>query len=262
MAVDKQYFFDAVRQSLFNGSLSDTQVAVMDGILDSFAGPHDQLAYILATPYHEVGRALEPVAENLNYTAKRMTEVWPTRFKTLAAAKPYAGNPEALGNKVYGGRLGNALNEGYRYRGRGLSQITGKENYTKFGKLMSLDLAGNPDLALQPKIAARILVVGMRDGLFTGKRLTDFIFNGTVDYVNARRIINGDVKTNGEKIAGYAKKFRAALREPAVAVGLPPIVAPAPVPTSSNKPSGSGWTVIVTIVGGIIAAILKALGWF
>lgn len=258
MAVDKKFFFDKVRDSLFGGSLTETQVAVMDGIIDSFTGAHEQLAYVLATPYHEVGRSLEPVAENLNYSAKRMTEVWPSRFKTLDAAKPFANNPEALGNKVYGGRLGNATNEGFRYRGRGLSQITGKENYAKFGKLMSIDLVGNPDLAMQPKIAARILVVGMRDGLFTGKNLSEYIGPTGVDYVEARRIINSDVKANGQKIASYAKKFRDALREPVAVPVTPPIVKPDAV---SAQPSKSGWAVIITIIGGIIAAIAKALGF-
>lgn len=264
MQVDKLFFFDSVRASLFNGSLNENQVAVMDSILDSFTGPFDQMAYILATPYHEVGPGLEPRAEDLSYSARRMTEVWPSRFKTAEAAKPFASNPEALGNKVYGGRLGNATNEGYRYRGRGLSQITGKDNYAKFGKLMSLDLVSNPDLALQPKIAARILVVGMRDGLFTGKKLSDFINSRGVDYVGARAIINADVAANGKKIAGYAEKFRAALREPIAA----PTPAPKPVsrPVTPDKistaPSASGWTVIITIIGGLVTALAKAFGMF
>lgn len=264
-AVDKAYFFDAVRESLFGGSLTENQVAVMDSIIDSYDGSLDRMAYVLATPYHEVGPDLLPVAENLNYTAERITEVWPSRFKTVKAAQPYAGNPEALGNKVYGGRMGNdEPGDGYRYRGRGLSQITGKGMYEKFGKLMSIDLVGNPDLALDPKVAARILVVGMRDGLFTGKSLADYINPGKVDYVGARAIINADVKANGQKIAAYANKFRRALREP--------VAAPSPVPKPdikpvtpdkvSTTPSKSGWAVVLTILGGILTAIFKALGWF
>lgn len=266
MAVDKQFFFATVRESLFKGSLTETQVATMDAIIDSFSGPFDQLAYILATSYHEVGSALEPVAENLNYSAKRITEVWPARFKTLASAKPYANNPEALGNRAYGGRLGNAANEGFRYRGRGFSQITGKANYAKFGKLMSIDLVENPDLALKPAVAARILVVGMERGLFTTRDLTDYVKPGGFDYVGARAIINDDGKTNGKKIAGYAAKFRAALREATAATGVPVTVAPTssepiPTPSTSKRPTNL-IAVILAVVTGAVGAIGKALGWF
>src|SRR5687768_6261119 len=207
MRADKKFFFDTIRQSkLFDGELTETQVATMDAVIDSYSGDSfDHLSYILATPYHEVGKALEPVSENLNYSAKRLREVWPSRFKSDATAKQYANNPQALGDKVYGGRLGNAANEGYLYRGRGLSQITGKENYAKFGKLMSIDLVGNPDLALKPAVAARILVVGMERGLFTGKKLADYDAPGGYMLVGARAIINADAKRstkNGKSTIG------------------------------------------------------------
>lgn len=266
-AVDKAYFFDAVRESLFGGALTENQVAVMDSIIDSYDGSFDRMAYVLATPYHEAGRPLLPVAENLNYSAKRIREVWPSRFRSDKAAEPYANNPEALGNKVYArDDLGNDKpGDGYRYRGRGLSQITGKAMYAKFGKLMAIDLVGNPDLALDPKIAARILVVGMRDGLFRpGNSLATYINPGKVDYVGARAIINNDVKASGEKIASYANKFRRALREPVAAPSPVPKPAAKPVEPDkvSTKPSKSGWAAILTILGGIATAIFKSLGWF
>lgn len=72
--------------------------------------------------------------ENLNYSAGRLVEVWPKRFPTLAAAMPFAKNPRALANKVYGGRLGNTQpDDGWRYRGGGLIQNTGRENYRAAG---------------------------------------------------------------------------------------------------------------------------------
>jgi putative chitinase len=95
--------------------------------------------------------------ENLNYSAKRLCAVWPKRFPTLASAKPYANNPIALANKVYGGRLGNNTDmDGYNYRGRGFIQLTGKSNYALAGKALGIDLLNNPDLAATPLIAARI----------------------------------------------------------------------------------------------------------
>lgn len=79
-------------------------------------------------------RGLSALEENLNYTAERLTEVWPSRFPSLAAAKPFAHNPEALANKTYGGRLGNTQpGDGWRYRGSGALQTTGRENFRKAG---------------------------------------------------------------------------------------------------------------------------------
>jgi len=80
----------------------------------------------------------------------------------------------------------------YPYFGRGLIQITLKENYEKFSKLLDIDLVNYPDRALDEDIAVKILVIGMRDGLFTGKSLQDFTdAQGNIDFYEARRIVNG-----------------------------------------------------------------------
>ena len=85
----------------------------------------------------------------------------------------------------------------YPYYGRGYTQITWKENYARFSKLLDLDLVRQPDLALRPEVAAKILVLGMRDGLFTGVSLNDVTSDdGSVDFHSARRIINGTDKAD------------------------------------------------------------------
>jgi putative chitinase len=85
--------------------------------------------------------------ENLNYSAKRLCQVWPKRFPSLAAAAPYANNPRALADKVYGGRMGNrAAGDGYKYRGRGPGQITGHDGYAALGKVVGLPLTAQPEL--------------------------------------------------------------------------------------------------------------------
>jgi putative chitinase len=79
--------------------------------------------------------------ENLNYSAKRLTEVWPSRFPTLASAEPYARNPEKLANRVYAGRMGNGpelSGDGWRFRGAGPGQLTGRDNITRFAKAMGM----------------------------------------------------------------------------------------------------------------------------
>ncbi len=89
--------------------------------------------------------------EGLSYSAERLMAVWPRRFPNLAAAKPYARNPEALANNVYGNRMGNnATGDGYRYRGRG-PQITGLTNYRLAERGTGLPLVANPDLAALPE---------------------------------------------------------------------------------------------------------------
>lgn len=204
-----QDFFDSVRYSLFKGSLKQGQV---DGLLDilkySEMLPIRHRAYILATAYHETGLNMSPNVENLNYTsAARIRAVWPSRFSSVSAAAPYVRNPKALANKVYGGRMGNrpGTDDGWNYCGRGQVHLTGRDNYIKAGKALGLDLVGSPDLALRRDVSARILVEGMVQGWFTGKRLTDYY-----EYKDMRRVVNGT--DQADKIAGYAGKFEAALK--------------------------------------------------
>ena len=88
-------------------------------------------AHLLGQASHESG-GFKLVRENLNYSAETMLRVWPSRFKTLADAEPFARNPKALADKVYSGRMGNGDGEGHIYIGRGFLQLTGKENYKAF----------------------------------------------------------------------------------------------------------------------------------
>ncbi len=95
--------------------------------------------------------------ENLNYSAERLMQVWPHRFPTLASVGPYAHNPEALANKVYGGRGGNVNpGDGWRYRGGGLIGLTFHDGYKAASAYCGQDLVANPDLARQPASACTI----------------------------------------------------------------------------------------------------------
>jgi putative chitinase len=88
-------------------------------------------AHLLGQASHESG-GFKLVRENLNYSAETMLRVWPSRFKTLADAEPFARNPKALADKVYSGRMGNGDGEGHVWIGRGFLQLTGKDNYRAF----------------------------------------------------------------------------------------------------------------------------------
>lgn len=106
-----------------------------------------EIRHWMATNFVE-SQGLTRLEENLNYSAPRLCAVWPKRFPTLALAQPYAHNPRALANRVYGGRMGNTgPDDGWKYRGSGPGQLTGHDNFAKAGPGVGADLIGNPDLA-------------------------------------------------------------------------------------------------------------------
>ena len=126
-------------------------------------GPHGidanprRLAHFLSQLSHESGGFSHRV-ESLNYTsAQRIRKIWPSRFANDAAAEPFVRNEPALAEKVYGGRMGNDTpGDGFKYRGRGLIQLTGRSAYQEYSDKLGVDLVGSPDLAFAPKIALRI----------------------------------------------------------------------------------------------------------
>jgi putative chitinase len=102
----------------------------------------ERVASFIAQTAHESGN-YTTLKENLNYSAAGLTKTWNKRFPTEAAAMPYNRNPEKIANKVYADRLGNgneASGEGWKYRGRGVIQLTGKDNYTAFAKSINKTL--------------------------------------------------------------------------------------------------------------------------
>jgi putative chitinase len=112
----------------------------------NFANIKRQAAFI-AQCAHESG-SFTTFIENLNYSAEGLHNTFPKYFASVQAAKPFERQPEKIANKVYGGRMGNnTTGEGWKFRGRGLIQLTGKENYTKCGKTIGVDLLTNPDYA-------------------------------------------------------------------------------------------------------------------
>lgn len=97
------------------------------------------------------------LVENLNYSAPRLLQVWPTRFQSEADTIGYAGQAQALANKVYANRMGNgdeASGDGFRYRGRGLIQLTGKANYKRCRDAIGIDIVTNPHLLEAPAAAS------------------------------------------------------------------------------------------------------------
>jgi putative chitinase len=105
-----------------------------------------------------------PRSENLNYTGAQLWKAFPKYFKSKEEAYKIAKEgEEAIANRIYGGRMGNAADEGYKYRGRGYIQITGKDNYKKYGEKIGVDLVANPDLANNPDTALKLATVYLKD---------------------------------------------------------------------------------------------------
>lgn len=128
----------------------------------------NQQANILAQIKEESG--FKPRSESLKYRPERLMRIFPKYFKDLDDAKKVAKQgEEAIANRVYGGRMGNKADEGYKFRGRGDIQLTGRQNYERLGKLIGMEkeLLANPDLANDPEIAAKIVVAYIKDRVKT-----------------------------------------------------------------------------------------------
>lgn len=190
MAIDRAKFFAGIRNGPFPGSLSQEAVRGISAILDEWERRDltdlRWLAYMLATVLAECGRNMLPVREGFK----------PNDIQ----ARAYVSGKGYRYARVEGGHV---------YYGRGLVQLTWLDNYRKMAAIVGVDLVNNPDQALKPDVASKIMFEGMIRGTFTGKKLADYFNATTADWKNARRIING--VDRADEIAGYGKQFHADL---------------------------------------------------
>jgi putative chitinase len=173
-----------------------------------------RIAAFVAQCAHESG-GFTALSENLNYSADTMAAVWPNRFAEKDADGKYVlesgkkkpnkfaqalhRKPEAIANVVYASRMGNgpiAGGEGWKYRGRGLKQLTGKDNYTRCGKALGVDLVENPDLLTTPRYAA--LSAGW---FWQSNNLSQFADNGDIEGMTKK--INGGLIGYTDRKARY-----------------------------------------------------------
>lgn len=168
-----------------------------------------RMAHFVGQLSHETGN-FRIKTENLNYSAERMTEVWHRRFPTVESARPYEHNPEKLGNFVYGGRLGNTQpSDGYRYRGRGAIQITGKENYIHFTAWCRRNLPNHTiDFVAQPDLVGELPYLILSAYWYYGvRKLNDWADKDDISEISYR--INGSRRTVPERKVKveFAKKL-------------------------------------------------------
>jgi putative chitinase len=182
MPINRDFFFEQCRWSLFAGRYRQSQVAGLSFLLDHWEERHAQkddrwLAYILATSHHETDKKHAPIEE---YGKGR--------------GRSY-GKPAGPFGRIY--------------FGRGYCQLTWHHNYERFENRLGLPLLLQPELACDPEHAVVILFEGMLLGLYTGRKLADYIAGAKCDWVNARRVVNGLDKA--QLIADHARRFYAAL---------------------------------------------------
>lgn len=147
-------------------------------------------AHLLGQASHESG-GFKLVRENLNYSAETMLRVWPSRFKTLADAEPFARNPKALADKVYSGRMGNGEGEGHVWIGRGFLQLTGKDNYRAFAADMDApEIMKDPSLVETKYAFETALWFFEKNGLFdiADKGVSDDTIKAITKRVNGGHI--------------------------------------------------------------------------
>lgn len=178
MTINRNFFFDQVALRLFDGKLPAKVKDSLGQVLDYWEAKHAKdddrwLAYALGTAHHETDRTFGPIREYGRGKGKKYGKIDPQT--------------------------------GEAYYGRGLVQLTWKDNYKKMSPIVGVDLVKNPDKALELKHAIPIMFVGMKQGIFTGKKFADFFNRTREDWVQARKMINGLDKAH--LIAGHAKKY-------------------------------------------------------
>lgn len=231
MTIHLPTFFAFARRAPFGNSLTKEQVAGCEAIINAWTGEDDRhLAYILATSFHETAGTMAPVREGSTRT-RRLTDAQARRV----TAKYRYGKPDPITGQVYYGRAD--------------PQLTWKRNYLKMGTALGLNLVDNPDLILEPVASKRALILGMVDGMFTGKKLSDY-FNATKDDPEgARRIVNGTDKAS--LIAGYHRNFLDSLKAARAAVTAPAQAAAVP----AAIPDGADLSKDKTAIGGMLAGL-------
>ncbi len=205
--INRAVFFSTIRQTLFGGRLTATQVRGIEGIIAGFEavgdGDKDTLAYSLATPFLETGAKMIPVREGFALTDKGARAA----VQRLALKR---GPQSAVAR--YALPVGPYM---HVYYGRGHVQLTWMENYAASSDDAGVDLVKNPDAMLDPVISARVLVRGLIDGRWNGRGHGLGYYEGPDDFLDqaeateARRTVN--VQDKAKLVAGYHLRFYDAL---------------------------------------------------
>jgi putative chitinase len=204
----------ALKQVFPDCSDAEGWAAALNGAFARFhINTPDRVCAFLAQTSHESGH-FNRLEESLFYkTPNRLMAVWPRRFPNEATALPFVQNPERLANFVYAQRMGNgdeASGDGFRYRGRGLIQLTGRSNYRQASDALDVDLVSKPDGLMSKDVAALSAAWFWDSRGLNALADRDKPDDDMEDFVEITRRINGGTVGLKERFAAY-KKLRAAL---------------------------------------------------
>lgn len=184
---------------------ADGWLPFLEGTMKAFSiSTPKRVAAFLAQLAHESG-GLTRLEENLNYSWQGLMKVWPMHFPTEDIAKQYHRKPEAIANRAYANRMGNgpeASGDGYKYRGKGLIQLTGKDNHRRCGNAIGCDFLNDPELLLLPVNAA------LSAGWFWDVNGLNAMADAG-DYKQITLRINGGTIGIADRIAKYEKALTA-----------------------------------------------------
>ncbi len=179
----------------------------------------NRVSAFLAQILHESGN-LGFTKENLNYTAAQMMKTWPSKFNTLEFAKTYEKQPQKLANYVYGGRMGNTgPDDGYKYIGRGLIGVTGKDNYAALSKDTGIDFVKNPELLEQPKYAV-LSAINFWNKFNLNKKADAGDFKGITQRINGGQIGAADRESKFAKLMALSKEGIQTIKDNPIPTGL------------------------------------------
>ncbi len=200
MIFNRGMFFERLRESfrtLTPGALAGTSEFLRLVEKDLVRGADIRhLAYAMATAWHETAMTMEPITERGGTSY----------FEGLYDS--HRGNTK--GRRDLSRKMGNIdPGDGVKYRGRGYVQLTWRNNYRLAGDQLGIDLEGSPELACKTEVAYLVLTRGLREGWFTGRKISDYLTATKTDYIGARACVNGT--DHAVDIAAYAIHFERAL---------------------------------------------------
>ena len=204
MSFNFEFTADKLKKCLANNKNCDELFVVLEKLLPKYEiNTKDRVAAFLAQCGHE-SVDFTKLKENLNYSAKGLHATWPKRFISEEAAAPYERNPEKIANRVYGDRMGNgpeASGDGWKYRGRGAIQLTGKDNYTAFSRVVGKNL--NETIEYLDTLEGAV-----ESACWFWKKSNLNAISDTRDMDRATRVINGGTLGLAERKAHFENNLK------------------------------------------------------
>lgn len=218
-------------------------------LFDKYNIPNHQVTKFMAQIGHESG-GLQFMIENLNYSASGLRKTWRSRFPSTSIANQYARNPEKIANKVYANRMGNgspASGDGWKFRGHGYIQLTGKDAYIQVGNIIGLSLVNDPKLTINPKHALEVVC-----GVWVWKGL-----NKIDNFVSMTKRINGGLHGLSDR-KNWLYKINREIKNPPLKTNSSTKITKQTIFKIQQELNNRGYRHLVGNADGIIGSMTRA----